>query len=296
MCPSRGGTPPLLNLLRIKTQDLMTDLIEELQELGLPGREAEIYIALLQKKEFTAPEISKITSVSRSKCYELLQNLVRKNLCNAHLKNGIKYFSGVDPEIAIKNILSVYEDELERKKKFAYNCKKKLKSLHKKKVSLSDPLDYIEFVSHPKQIRERWLEIQASSKKELLLFAKAPYVVTLNENLENEAAVIEQKVICKGIYEYKGLNTKEEKETFIKTIEAFQRLGEETRLVKELPMKLVISDDFITMFSLNDRVSLTSSFTSIIVNHPSFAAALKTVFESYWKIGITLKEFKKIVL
>lgn len=274
----------------------MTDLIEELQELGLPGREAEIYIALLQKKEFTAPEISKITSVARTKCYEMLQNLVRKKLCNTHLKNGIKYFSGVDPGTAITNILSVYETELVRKKEFAEKCKKKLMTLHKKKVDLLDPLDYIEVVSQPNQIRERWLQIQAATKNELLLFAKAPYAVTLNDNLENEAEVIENSVICKGIYEYKGLSSKDEKESFIKTIEAFQRLGEEIRLVKELPMKLVISDDAVTMFSLNDRVSLTSSFTSMIVNHPSFAAALKTVFNSYWQIGITLEKFKKIVL
>lgn len=270
----------------------MTDLIEELQELGLPGREAEIYVALLQKKDFTAPEISKITSVARTKCYEMLQNLVRKKLCNTHLRNGIKYFSGVEPDNAINNILSVYEMELERKKKFANKCKKKLISLHKKKVALSDPLDYVEVVSHPNQIRERWLEIQATTQKELLLFAKAPYVVTLTDNLENEAAVIENSVVCKGIYEYKGLNSSDEIGTFIKTIEAFQRLGEEIRLVEELPMKLVISDDTVTMFSLNDRVSLTASFTAMVVTHPSFAAALKTVFENYWKIGMTLKEYK----
>ncbi len=70
----------------------MNDLIEKLQKLGLSKRESEIYIALLKKKEFTAPEIGKITSVSRNKSYEILQSLVKKNLCTEKYKNGTKVF------------------------------------------------------------------------------------------------------------------------------------------------------------------------------------------------------------
>jgi HTH-type transcriptional regulator, sugar sensing transcriptional regulator len=47
------------------------------------------------------------------------------------------------------------------------------------------------------------------------------------------------------------------------------------------------------MFALNDPVSLQESITTLIVNHPSFAIALKNVFNSYWEKGITLKEFKE---
>jgi sugar-specific transcriptional regulator TrmB len=45
----------------------MKEIIDNLQYLNIPRREGEVYLALLQKKEFTAPEISKITSVSRTK-------------------------------------------------------------------------------------------------------------------------------------------------------------------------------------------------------------------------------------
>jgi sugar-specific transcriptional regulator TrmB len=47
-------------------------LIDKLQKLGLSKRESEIYLALRKRKEFTAPEIGKITSVSRNKSYEIL--------------------------------------------------------------------------------------------------------------------------------------------------------------------------------------------------------------------------------
>jgi sugar-specific transcriptional regulator TrmB len=70
----------------------LKELNSKLQELGLSKREAELYLALLTKNEFTAPELSKITSVTRTKTYEFLQNLVRKNLCNKSTINNKKFF------------------------------------------------------------------------------------------------------------------------------------------------------------------------------------------------------------
>jgi hypothetical protein len=56
-------------------------------------------------------------------------------------------------------------------------------------------------------------------------------------------------------------------------------------------MKLVISDEKTSIFMLDDRVSLKGTLTTMIIVHPSFALALKKVFESYWAASITLDEF-----
>lgn len=69
------------------------DIINKLKQIGLPNREAEVYLALLQKNEFTAPELTKITMVTRTKIYEILQNLIRKGACNESYKNGQKFLS-----------------------------------------------------------------------------------------------------------------------------------------------------------------------------------------------------------
>jgi hypothetical protein len=38
-------------------------------------------------------------------------------------------------------------------------------------------------------------------------------------------------------------------------------------------------------------VSLKGTLTTMVIIHPSFALALKKVFESYWAASITLDEF-----
>ena len=272
----------------------MEDLSENLQELGLSGREAEIYLALLTKKEMTAPEVAKITSVTRTKSYEILQNLIKKRVCNEKYKNGTKVFSSIEPTIAIQNMLSVYENELNKKKKIAELFKEDLIELHKLKEEKEDPLDYIEVLTDVGQIRKKWLNIQKNTIRELLYFTKPPYTSSnIIDNVAAEAKLINNNVNCKSIYEYGITATIEEKKNLVRVVEEYNKIGEESRIIKELPMKLAISDETITMLALNDRISLKSSITTIIVDHPNFAKAQKEVFEVYWMKGIPVDEFKR---
>ena len=266
----------------------MKELVDQLQYLGIPRREAEVYLALLQKKEFTAPEISKITSVSRTKSYEILQNLVKKGLCNQSYLNGIKIFSCVDPKIVIANILS----DFEKKKEIADNLQKNMTELFRSNENDGSAIDYIEVLNDPRQIKERWMTIQRNTKNELLLFTKPPYTAPLEENIEAEAELLKNNVNDRSLYEFSSIKSDDELKTFISTIEAYQKIGEESRIVKELPMKLAISDETITMLALTDRISMKPSITTMIIDHPSFARAQKKVFESYWTDAVTVEDFK----
>lgn len=272
----------------IKTKNKMTDLIDKLHKLDIPKREGEIYFALLHKKEFTAPEISKITSISRTKSYEILQNLVKKGLCNESYRNGIKVFKCINPNIVLDNILSNYE----KKKEIAESLRVGLVELFNKNGGDDVPLDYIEVITDKEQIKEKFLTIERNSQKELLAFNKAPYTVSNEDNLNEEADKIKNNIKVKGLYEYNDL-TPDEMSSLINVVEILKKLGEEVRIVKELPYKLIICDENTTMMALNDRISLKPSRTTMIVDHPTFAKAQKKIFASYWKKGITIEEFKR---
>lgn len=295
VCVSRvkGYSPLLRDTLKRKKK--LKDLLEKLQNIGISKREAEIYIALLQKNEFTAPELAKITTITRTKIYEILQNLIRKGICNESYRDGQKIFRGVKPQIAIQNIVSNYELEIEQKKQAAILLEVELAAIYKNNLHNDNPLNYIEVLSDIGQVKDRWLSIQKNAKKELIGFSKPPYAqIKLEANIEAEAEVIKtKKIMYKSIYEYAGL-TSEERNKLIELIVTYQKTGEQARIIKELPMKLLICDEKITMLALNDTVSLKPSITTMIVNHPSFAVALKNVFESYWANAISIEEFKKL--
>jgi len=274
----------------------MDSRINKLNQIGLPNREAEIYLALLQKYEFTAPELTKLTNVTRSKIYELLQNLIHKGACSESYRDGQKVYRAIEPKLAIQNIISKRENELEleiaKMKQAGISIENELVILHENSADIDEPLNYIEVFTDKEQIREKWLSIQKNTKKEILAFSKPPYTANLIDNVEDETGIITNNVKVRGIYEYKDLNS-EEISNLIKMIEIFEKIGEEAKIIMELPMKLAVIDDTITMLALNDRISLKPSITTVVINHPDFAKAQKEVFESYWAKSLTIEEFKK---
>jgi sugar-specific transcriptional regulator TrmB len=285
------------------------ELTTKLQQIGLTNREAEVYIALLQRKEFTAPELTKITTITRTKIYEILQSLVHKGICTESSRNGNKIYRGIDPRIALQNIVSNYEQtveqkkidfeqkqrmDVEQKKRSAAQLEKELVLFYKNLPESFEPFDYVEILTDRRQIGEKWVAIQQSTKKELLVFTKPPYTTPgIEDNIEEEKELFKnQNIVVKGLYEYGGL-TQWELENLVKTVGIYQEIGEEALLIEKLPMKLVISDQTLVMFALNDRISLKPNITSMVVDHPDFASALKKVFESYWANGISVDTFKK---
>lgn len=265
-------------------------LITKLQEIGLTKRETEVYLAMLQKKEFAAPEIAKLTTISRTKVYEVLQNLINKGLCNDIYKNGKKVYRVIDPGIVIKNVISNQEQELLKRKKIFSELEKELSIIYKNSANRFDPLEYIEILNDIGQIREKWFTLQGNLKKEILIFTKPPYAVSHNENVCEEVTVLKKKIKARSIYEFSDIMHSEEDN--IKIISNLVSAGEEARIIEELPMKMAIFDEKIAMFTLNDPVSLNSGITSVVVNHLSFAKALKHMFENVWEKATPFYEFK----
>jgi hypothetical protein len=60
--------------------------------------------------------------------------------------------------------------------------------------------------------------------------------------------------------------------------------------VPELPLKLVIIDETIVMFGMQDPVGDQSDLTIVVVEHPSLATVLKTAFNAYWDKGLTFED------
>jgi HTH-type transcriptional regulator, sugar sensing transcriptional regulator len=271
----------------------LNDIILKLQPLGITGREAEVYIAMLKNSALTASEISKITSVSINKIYEVLQSLVKKKMCTENYLNGVKLFRCIEPKIAFTNFFSIYEEEIERKKNMYGELEETLTGIYSNQKNSNNPLDYIEVVSDTGQAIDRFSNIQANAQKEILFFSKPPYTVKLGANLDKVKSACSNNIKVKSIYE-SGVNESEEyREYFIKMVELYQNAGEEVRVIKELPMKLVIFDESITILSLLDNVTFNTELTTMIVHHPIFSLSQKTLFEVYWNKAMTLDEYRK---
>src|SRR5436190_24345513 len=62
------------------------------------------------------------------------------------------------------------------------------------------------------------------------------------------------------------------------------------KFVERLPLKLVIIDESIVMFGMDDPVANSDAVTIVVVEHPALAMTLKLAFEVTWSRGLTFEE------
>ncbi len=282
-----------------------TKLLNKLQQSGLTQREAHIYLALLQKKEFYASEIASIIPVGRTKIYEVIPNLISKGLCSEVFKDGKKIYSAVEPRIAFKNLLHLFhmemedviketEEKLAEKKVILGQLEDELDEIYTSNIKKSDNLDYIEMLKDRNKIKERWIELQKNTRMEMLGFNKPPYSMPPQESMKHQQKMMKRKnVKNKGIYEFGEVFSGTVPTDFYNVVDFFSKLGEECRIINKLPMKMIIIDEKITMLALKDPVSMKLSTTTMIIEHPDFALAQKQVFESYWKKATPFEEISE---
>lgn len=73
------------------------NIISQLETLGLNGRQAKVYLALLQMGSAGAIEIAKFTRFKHPTVYDVLDALKEKRLITESLVGGRKLFSAEDP-------------------------------------------------------------------------------------------------------------------------------------------------------------------------------------------------------
>jgi len=78
---------------------------EKLKDLGIDGKEADVYLALLRMKKATIIQLAKKTGIKRTTVYHLIDALIEKNLIFAYEKDGSKDFVAENPELALRKMI-----------------------------------------------------------------------------------------------------------------------------------------------------------------------------------------------
>lgn len=265
--------------------------MKNLTELGLSQREARVYLVLLKKCDFTATELARVSGIPRQKIYDILDNLIKRGVC-VERTGRVKRYKAIAPESATRGLLEQYrhdfENEMREREMLAQELSKDLADQYARNQRRVDPLEYITMLRDRQQIIRNWKLLQNGAKREICSFNKAPFAAPFAENIKDETAVLKRRVKIRAIYELEVTQNAE----YVEALECWTAAGEDARVIKELPMKLAIFDEQITMVPLDDPISLTPSLTTMVINHAGFARAQKAVFESYWERAVPFGEIK----
>jgi len=260
-----------------------SERIAQLTRLGLTSYEAKAYLALIRRDSFTAAQVARQAALPRQRIYDVLGSLVQKGLAVARPGTVVKY-AATPPEVAISLLISAHRQQLTEMESGARLMISSLQPAFEAGQAHSDPLEYIEVLRDRGAINERFAELQQSVKKEILVFTKPPYATPPQENVEGLQVTLTHE--ARSIYEFGVFDDPAVTEGVRRFLEA----GEEARFVAELPLKLVIIDETIVMFGMEDPVAGGSDLTIVVVEHRSLARVLKTAFDAIWAQGLTFDQ------
>jgi sugar-specific transcriptional regulator TrmB len=276
-------------------------ILKRFKEIGLSSNEVKGYLTLLERRTLTVPEVSKLAGVPLPNAYRALESLMSKGLCIAK-PGATKKYTASDPSLLedklLKELDGATQIELENLRKKEQQTLEKaqgakqdiraiiqeLKPQYEKSQKETSPLDFIEVIKDPLQVHKRFMQLVTHAKEEILAFTKPPYSgprKRLEEQSEPQKKVLRQGIRIRNIYEIP--TDKEEIKWRFQDIDRAVKDGEEARVMKELPMKMVILDRKTVMLALADPVSKETSLTTQIVEHRDLANSLRILFDTLWK-------------
>jgi sugar-specific transcriptional regulator TrmB len=270
----------------VAAQDRVVDsgeLIAQLSRLGLTSYEARAYATLIKRDSFSAAQVARQAGLPRQRIYDVLGTLVQKGLASARPGPQVKY-AAIAPELAVERLLGERRRELSSLELDGASIVKLLTPEFVAGRTQTDPLEYIEVLRDRGAINERFAELQRQVRKEILVFTKPPYALPPQENVEGIKVTREHE--ARSVYELSLFDDAEATEGVRQFVEA----GEQARFVETLPLKLVIIDETIVMFGMEDPIAGPSNLTIVVVEHPSLAQILKVAFDTIWGAGMTFDE------
>jgi HTH-type transcriptional regulator, sugar sensing transcriptional regulator len=258
---------------------IQSDAASPLVNLGLTGYEAGAYVALTRRGSATAAEVARLADLPRQRIYDVLDTLVRRGIASLEPGRPVRY-RAIPPGDAVAALLAERRTALERLERDAADAVALLTPAYSDGREATDPLNYIEVLREPGAIGNRFAELQAAAEREILVFTKPPYAVEPPENVAGQE-LLARGVSARSVYE----RSVYEDAAVVEAVRAFTAAGEQARVVEELPLKLVVIDERISLFTMQDPVAGTNELTIMIVEHPGLARLLKLAFEFAWERG-----------
>lgn len=220
--------------------------------------------------------MARLAELPRQRVYDVLGRLVARGLAAATPGRPVRY-SATAPDVAIAALLEEQRGRLAGLEREAAAALTRLMPVYRAGRAANDLLDSIEVLRGPALIAKRFAEFEASVEYEILVFTKSPYALEPHQNVAG-LELLRRKIEARSSYE----RSIHDDPAQAAVVGEFIAAGEQARVVDELPLKLVLIDERIALFTLEDPVAAEPELTIVIVEHAAWARLLKIAFEAVW--------------
>jgi len=265
----------------------MMETKNKLVDLGFTELQAAIYEHLLKHNVCTATEIAAAVNTSRTRTYQVLDELLAINACT-EIRGSIKKYRATDPETVILNL----QQTLQQKQLFLDELSPVLRNLYHSNRDKNVPQDFISVLYSRSAVLQRIAALEDATQSTILAFNKPPYFMNNNSDPQQieprlrqpEQQALKRRVEIRSLYEVEpGI------EDFVSKVVGFSQAGEKVRVIDSLPFKLIIFDFKTVVIALYNQQLRGNNFVTLIIDHEEFASSMATVFDIFWLRGKSVK-------
>ncbi|MBD3362448.1 hypothetical protein GF362_01900 [Candidatus Dojkabacteria bacterium] len=256
-----------------------TLMFEKLLDVGLNEDEARLYFHLLQNGNKTPLQISRETTINRSKAYRTLDDLKEKKLVEEKINFDKKTFQAAPPEN-----LEIQIIEKEEKIKVQRNGLSDLvKNLNKIKNNLTEDFQIKNYRGEDGLKQMLWNEITSGTKEILILGYETRNELAGKKFAEKtRLEQIKRQIKC-----YELENAKDQGEYWYTDLKQWPDFYESRYIPKKIlkiRQQTVIYKDTVAIFSWKEKKRIGTE----IINK-SYANMQKQIFWQFWEITENLK-------
>lgn len=244
--------------------------------MGLTGREAKVYIALIRSTSLNIKEISNFSKVKRPDLYRVLKNLEQKGLVEREITYPIRYTAiplheGLDLLQQQKDEVYI---ELKRKVSALRNSAKKL---HKQTYPATDESNYL-LVPKSRMITRLEQAIDKSEKSISVILSEPLFlkgILRFSDNIEKS---------CHRGVEWFFILEKPSVESTIKTIKSFKSKTPncQIRFLKAAPKTVTAICDQKEVFIFKNQTGNLTGASALWSNNENLVFLINDYFEVLW--------------
>lgn len=247
-----------------------------LEPFGLSQAEERLYRALLTLDRATVEKAASFTKQPASEVSRELASLESRGLVVRSTENS-DVFAASPPGIALDVLLARRRQELES----AWKVGKELLGSDRVLSDADALAQAITVVQGASAFGEQCTQLQTTASSEVRVFDK-PFRKTRPEDLNSlQLERMSQGIRYRAVYESSSWD-----ETHLRMVDEYVNAGEEARVVEELPVKMMITDQALAIISLRNEAN-DAVLGAAIVRSPGVVAALSLLFEAVWATALS---------
>jgi len=255
------------------------DFLIRLKDFGLNSYEGKLWIALLSRGVSTAGELSDISTVPRSRTYDVLESLEGKGFITLKLGKPIKYVT-VAPQEVLERIKKKVDLSTNKQLTILNNLQKsdvvkELNNLYSQGITNIDPSDLSGSLKGRSNLYAHLALKIKNAKKTVSIMTSEPGLIRKSEELLDSL-----KMAKKNKAKIRIIAPLNKKTRAYTDLLSCSELKSSSKINSRF---IIVDNNEIVMLLTDDKTVHPSYDSAVWVNSPFFGNTLQNMFDDVWK-------------